>query len=312
MEQINKWKWSQFGNLRTCEDLEEYIKGREQNHTGYFHYTNINAIDSILMNNEFWLSHYRTFNDRADQEQFKSLGCFSICFSTGKNENLPLWYFYSGLDGLGGRIEFTKAGIKNLIHDSKFYLVKMVNKGQYDIKTELVESQNMNIIFRDVIYSSPPIDDNENYSLKYNTMTNYFISKQEFERYRVNHIGFNKSLFWYYEKETRLLVQLNAELENLLHEDENNITSYKVVLRFDDKILKNIKIRLAPNFADEDKTTELKDKKGFQKWIRMTSKLQLSEYHGTVLFNFCSRCEKKRGKKFLIKHRKSKKPLKGN
>lgn len=48
MEPTKIWEWNQFGKLQSCKDLEEYLIDREYQHSKYFHYTDLNAVDGIL------------------------------------------------------------------------------------------------------------------------------------------------------------------------------------------------------------------------------------------------------------------------
>ena len=77
-----KWCWNQFGDLRTCAHLEEYLQGQEYRHGGYFHYTRLDTVDKILSGKTFWLSNVGGFNDMFDQQQFskKMQFFFSLCF----------------------------------------------------------------------------------------------------------------------------------------------------------------------------------------------------------------------------------------
>ena len=89
----NRWEWKDFGKIRTCKDLEAYLSGREYSHGDYCHYTGIDTINKILEGKTFWLTSVTGFNDTLDTEQFGEAGgdYFSLCFSTGVNEILPLW-----------------------------------------------------------------------------------------------------------------------------------------------------------------------------------------------------------------------------
>ena len=44
----NRWEWKDFGKIRTCEDLEAYLSGREYSHGDYCHYTDIDTVNKIL------------------------------------------------------------------------------------------------------------------------------------------------------------------------------------------------------------------------------------------------------------------------
>ena len=57
-------------------------------------------------------------------KQFDEPKCnYSLCFSTGVNENLALWYLYSGMNGKGGRIRFTSNKVKKVTNFIKSCIV---------------------------------------------------------------------------------------------------------------------------------------------------------------------------------------------
>jgi len=66
------------------------------------------------------------------------------------------------------------------------------------------------------ILSSHYVRDGTSVDLKYDTMTNHGnVSVEEYEKYKNHHLGFNKSLIWYYEK-TRLLIKLIGDVGKLI------------------------------------------------------------------------------------------------
>lgn len=313
MGQENKWAWNQFGKLCTCQDLDDYLINREYRHGHYFHYTKLNVADSILQNRKFWLSNVSGFNDTKDTEQFMSktsetveelVPYFSLCFSTGVHENLPLWYLYAGLDGRGARIGLTQAGIKKLIKNGRYSLglFESDEEGNEKIIDEIMNLENgktMNLFFRDVIYAQPG-EGEGCCALKYNTMTNYRIPNQEFERYNKEHKGFQKGLIWYYEKETRLIIQLVGDAEKEWEKWKEKIKSkeknIRIILSFDESLLKNIRVTLAPNIDPTEFYNILTKKEGLQKLFRKTSVVQPSEYAGTINMRLCNHCEYKKNK----------------
>lgn len=300
METIKKWKWNQFGKLYTCQDLEDYLTGREYTHSQYFHYTKLDVVDSILKNRKFWLSNVGGFNDTVDIEQFGKgpVPYFSLCFSTGIHENLPLWYLYSGLNGRGARIGFTKTGIKKLVEKGKYSLWLFGPDKDQNGKEimSLEDGKTMKLLFRDVIYAQTG-DSKGKCALKYNTMTNYKIANEEFENYRKENRGFQKGLIWYYEKETRLLVELLGDAKKEW-EEKSKENTIRVVLSFDETLLRHTRITLAPNIALSDKDAVLKDKEGICRLLKKTAAVQLSQYAGTINMGLCDHCAfKKQGDK---------------
>ena len=119
-----KIQWNYFSKIETAEDLSSYFDSRTQGHSYFYHYTSLGAINAILSNRTFRISNVKRFNDKKDSEQFgenKDV-FFSMCFSTGQNENLSLWYLYSGIHGNGGRIRISQATIKKILENSEFIL----------------------------------------------------------------------------------------------------------------------------------------------------------------------------------------------
>ena len=293
MAKKREWAWSQFGHLKTCHDLETYLDGREYEHGGYFHYTKLEIADSILRNREFWLSNVSGFNDTVDSGQFGKgeQPYFSLCFSTGLSENLPLWYLYSGIDGHGARLQVSKTWVRDLIRHGTFHLCR-IKDNKADPIMPLTIQESMELEFWDVIYAQPR---DSCYALKYNTMTNYQIQTHEFEKYMAKHIGFCKSLIWYYEKETRLLVHLIGEADAEWRRQIQGISTenLKVTLSFNDTLFRRIKLTLAPNIAHDEIDGYIGDKDGIQQLLRATSSVHASQYAGTIKLRLCDNCKLK-------------------
>lgn len=293
MARDREWAWNQFGKLKTCYDLEAYLEGREYDHRGYFHYTKLEIADSILRNREFWLSNVSGFNDTVDSRQFGEgeQPYFSLCFSTGLSENLPLWYLYSGIDGHGARLQVSKTWVRDLIRHGTFHLSRIEdNKAKRIMALTIQES--MELEFRDVIYAQPR---DSCYALKYNTMTNYQIPTHEFEKYMAKHIGFCKGLIWYYEKETRLLVHLigEADAEWRQRIQRPSTENLRVTLSFDDALFRRIKLTLAPNIAPNEIDGYIGDKDGIQQLLQAVAPVHVSQYAGTIKLRLCDNCKLK-------------------
>lgn len=285
----NKIEWRNFGNLTTAEEILTYLDGREYGHTNYYHYTKLDIINSILENKELWISSVSGFNDTIDQAQFsdsKPQKYYAICFSTGVNENLPLWYLYSGVNGRGGRLRLAKSKIKELIEKGTYSLCKCVDKKAVFVKK--LSEKDMTISFKDVVYSRIKDD---GISLKYNTMTNYCLEKSEYEELQKSWNFFIKGLIWYYEKETRLIVTLNDDVLNELESDKNYVItlSYAGLKDF----YKHISIDFAPAISLDEEQKIISDDNfaGLKQHIIATSKVKLSEYVGTVNMKICNRCQ---------------------
>lgn len=287
--------WNKFGTLTTADELNTYFINREYEHTYYYHYTTLEVINSILENNAFWLSNVAGFNDRADKAQF--IGAerefYSLCFSTGINENLPLWYLYSGIDGKGGRIEIPKKQIYDLINNSTYKLYSICDKGSTkaldEPQKELINGIDMELIFKDIIYYRR----NEgNYSLKYNNLTNYKLNLTQGKNFLDNRKYFLKGLIWYYEKETRLLIRLKGEAKEIA---EKSGKDFVVTLSIPDIVQSDINVNFAPKVTEENKQAVLGDYSAIKK---LGERAALSDYTGEIEITPCSRCPDKRaGKK---------------
>jgi len=289
--------WNQFGKLQNERELSKYFADREYTHGDYCHYTRIRGLNGILERKEFRLGCVSRFNDKLDTKQFgdESNLYYALCFSTGVNENLALWYLYAGMDGRGARIRLTKSIVRKLIDNARLSLCEIIrNEKGEEISCEkvldLTNSVDVELKFKDVLYS---LIDSQSHGvkLKYNTMTNYNISQQEFNSYRKKNRGFMKGLIWYYEKETRLLAKLKGSAAELVL---NTGKEYVIQLGFDDTIYKNIAVDFAPEISDISSVVEGND--GIRKFVYGTSNTKLSDYVGTVKMDLCGKCDKLQSK----------------
>lgn len=285
---MEKYSWKDFGKIANIDDLSGYLAGKEYLHGSYCHYTSLVAIEKILESRSFYLSNVSGFNDKIDTKQFSpQQNFFSLCFSTGINENLSLWYMYAGLDGHGGRLNFTKAQIKKLLSNASYELCEIDNnKNIVEIIATLINGKSMKISFRDILYY---IDRGCSIDLKYNTMTNHIIPKSGFDEFLEQYKGFTKSLIWYYEKETRLLVELIGESINYIKPGKK----YIVKMSIDDHVFQKMKIDLAPEITDANFDFILSDKNNIKQFIKTSSKVNLSAYSGTIEMKLCEKCSLK-------------------
>jgi len=285
---ISRFDWNQFSELRTASDLSDYLRGREYNHTEYYHYTRAANVEKILNGHKFLLSNVHNFNDKRDVAQFCDPSCyFSMCFSTGTSENLPMWYLYSGMQGKGARIRLTKSVVRRLIKDSTYALYKMEGGAPGKCVVKLKDGENMELEFGDIIYSNN--QDVENVCrLKYNTMTNNEMPLKEFENYRQYHMGFCKGLIWFYEKETRLLIRLTGDAERCVKDGGN----YAIMLQFDENLEKRFSVTFAPNITTDNFDQTLNQYPAIKQFYERTAGVFLSSYQGTVQMDFCSKCER--------------------
>ncbi len=285
-----KFKWYEFGKITDINDLNEYLDGKEFSHSSYSHYTSLKNIDSILKSKTFYLSSVAKFNDKLDSKQFVNENKFySLCFSTGVNENLALWYLYAGLDGCGGRITFTAKQIQKLIENAQFSLQEVDDGQPIGISLDLQKNHTVKIQVKDVIYFK---EKKQSVDLKYNTQTNYNISKSDWEEFALKYKSFLKGLIWYYEKETRIIAELTGSILKKLEKNKE----YVIKMTIDDKIFKQMKIKLAPEITEETEDKVLSEYFYINKFMKKTSNISLSDNSGTIEMklkdNLCKNCKK--------------------
>jgi len=300
-EVIDKTKWIYFPQLGSSDELEKYFEHRTVGHSYFFHYTSLKAINEILRTKTLRISSVDRFNDEKDKKQFgdnkkEQKKYYSICFSSGQNENLSLWYLYSGLNGKGGRIGFTRNKLFQMISEGDFFWAEYDYDNNKIMGEEILLSpkDDIDISFRDVLYSKltakgdkkDESDANWRVDLKYNTMTNHEkIKKSEFETYANKHNGFNKSLVWYYEKETRLLIKLKGDLADKINPDK----CYAVLWKLSQRQIDAMKIMFAPeieNFLEVTRYEYIND------FMLRNSRTMLSENAGDISMKLCYKCEK--------------------
>lgn len=303
-----KFKWSDFSNIKNSNDLENYIKYtnsnktdkyqhmRAYNHSGFYHYSKLKNIEKILESKSFLLFNPGDSNDPAEKEIENKEQKFMICFSTGINENIPLWYLYGGVNGQGGHLSLTKSQIYDIINDGKYSLVETADKQIVkDGDAIILSKADYKCTIQDIVYYK---NNDEYVTLKYNTMTNNEkIFCDDFIEFKNRNKEFVKSLVWYYEKETRILIEIN---DNIIKKMDKN-KKYAVKLYFGDlsSTYKNIKLILAPEAIEKEKIIKSNKYPAITRFIFDTSNIVNSQFKDQVCMNLCSDCDIK--KDFCIK-----------
>ena len=284
-------EWSMFPYLKTADQLEHYLAERLSGHRYYYHYAGLGAINGIL-GGGFCISSVDRFNDHIEKRMFsgREKKYYSPCFSTGEQENLALWYLYSGVGGNGGRLQFTYNSVSKLLQ-SKFRLVEY-DYGTHNVLREVAVLTEESAAFslEDVLYADKS-KKNGNMDIKYNTMTNRGnVSQEEWGKFVDRHKGFQKRQIWYYEKETRLMI----ELSDALYQALDTSKTYAVILTIPNEVMRYVKVRFAPNIGSLEDPLITQYPKIWA--LRAASgKLQLSEHAGTVSIDPCRYCTKKQG-----------------
>ncbi len=271
------------------ETLIAYMEDDERytHHTKYFHYTDIGSLNKILESKSLKMSklwYKEKANDYIEQEWYSKNGknLFSFCLCTGTSESLPLWYLYSGVDGQGARIEFSKKAIIKLIKNSKVYI-------RINDKKNILEKSKYEIYAYDILYLGKDAT-KDAYRIKYNDKIRNNISKKEYDTIQSTYKKCPKGLIWFYEKETRLEIKITDE-EILKNEN------YDIFLDISE-IIDLISVRLGPQ-ADEQKRDDIiNEPKNIHIKKFIHTKLQLSDYKGEIKINIknkhCDNCKNKK------------------
>ena len=284
-----KTNWRDFSVLKTAEDIGCYLAERTEGHEYFYHYTKLVALDKIL-EGAIRISCVDRFNDKKDKEQFgdetQQKRYFSACFTSGSNENLSLWYLYSGANGRGVRLGLSKSKLLRSIRLGQFYLVEYDYQKNRAFGKEILlqDGVNMKLQFRDMLYSKTA-KNGQYVDLKYNTMTNHHhVTVEEHQKYISEFVGFNKSIIWYYEKETRLLIELSDELASKLKPNKE----YAIFWKLDKQTLNSMKIMLAPEICSLDEADSHARVREFRE---QTGRISLSENAGDIKMGLCAGCE---------------------
>lgn len=287
---------------KSAEKIDKYKNNRAYFHDTFFHYTSLENINKILKSKKILCTKYGDSNDLSEINPDDCV--FHLCFSTGKYENIPMWYLYSGTDGKGGSLIFKKSLIYDLINDNKYCLMLRNNStDEFDEKCDLEPEKDFSLQIQDVIYS---VQENNHYTLKYNNRLRKF-DKDEFEKFIADNKYFVKSLAWYYEKETRILVKLTdsgiCKLKEIKKELKiNNDSEFAIGINIDNKnILKNMQLKLGPEYSLDDDNKKISTEKIFEKfkeyeyihkWLCSVSNYSPSDYTGQIKINLCKKCKK--------------------
>lgn len=283
-----------FKECSLCEDFLSFFNNDEQafRHTNFYHYTSLENVDRILKAKQIRLTALsKSANDLVEKDNYKKLGdnIFSLCFSTGTSECLPLWYLYSGIDGRGARIGLKKKMFRQLYENPVFILQEVESSYPYNAIGKPILLKTTDFIFqcRDILYIGKDSQKVNLYRVKYNGQVTNNLTKDIADKLQSEYQRFIKGLIWFYEKETRLQVEVTNK--ELLEPAKN----YVVILKLDD-VYDDISVRLAPEY--EEIETEIFEKyDGIKDWAY--KKLQTSEFAGQLHMGLkeklCRECHQK-------------------
>ena len=253
---------SKFYKITNMQEIIDFAKDHERNHTYYCHYSTLQKIDCILKNECIWLSRLDEFNDTTESDNVANdKNLFGLCFSALFSENLPMWYLYGGITGTGARITFKKNSFWKWINSLEFVLV---NKFDNKVIQDVIPVEKK---YHDVIYAS--LEGQDKCRIKYNGCVNKNFLLQDYMVLKEKHKGFVKEIPWFYEKEFRILVRVDDAIAEQLNRKESEI---KLAVRLREETFKTFDIMLGPESEIDDFSKYL----GFTKFLR--SKIQKSSF----------------------------------
>ena len=205
--------------------------------TKFCHYTTISNARNIVSNDgSIYLSKFSMMNDKdeesAHNDEDDCLFSFSMCHSNAKD--IPLFYLYSGIDGKGCRIEFTKNKLNSIFNG----VVVPVNKKMVMLKKSF-DPNDYEIMVGWIHYLS---NDGTDYYKRneYKRYPSLDDAKKELER--INEHYFIKRKYWEYEKEFRIIIKFKQP-----------VAYDRVAIRF--PISRNesgISMKCGPELSDEE------------------------------------------------------------
>ena len=200
MSQVEALK-QKFKELDSLDSVKAFLDLRAKKHSNYYHYTTINALQSMLQSKKLHLSQGKTMNDLLEikkiaSETWDRLYVASFSFST--NESAALWHIYGNPLNQAICIRFSPSAIRNV-------LAQLKASGQCQAVNT---TQTYNIDYAknvDVAY----IQNNQT-SLRWNRATLSESSCHDLPSINTKSelVGYIKNIAWEYEQETRILVEL--------------------------------------------------------------------------------------------------------
>ena len=280
---------NEFKECQTAEVILRFFQDDERalRHTCYYHYTSLDTVDDILKSKVLWLNSLaESANDIEESDRYKKLdkNIYSACFSTGTSESLPLWYLYSGIDGKGARLELKQNDFKKLVgNELKILLLEMEGNSDREVgRTTLAES-DYKFLCHDILYIGKDSQKPNKNRIKYNNNTKNGVTDDCAKKIKEEYERFYKGLIWFYEKETRIQVEI---ADGVMEEGK----SYKVAISLE-SVYNNLSIRLAPEFGTVSPEI-FTEYEGIREWA--SAKIRPSDYadqmHMGLRDKLCGAC----------------------
>lgn len=259
-----------FEECITPEDVKQHLlkvldwKRTDKNNEFLYHYTSIQAIDSILSSGYIWLGSSENMNDYLEDDFIRSANADHTLFFTSfskAEENLAMYKMYAPAPN-GAMLSFSYMTANEI--------VKSIGKSENGMKEARIvrngilteECIDVNVYWCGVCYKELHND---------TLIAGTKINKHFSEPLSISELaGIIKLNGWSYENEVRLCAETSAPLSS----------NEKIAIKLPDNFSKLIKIITCPNF-------DRKINSGFIKKLKRKSiKIQSSEYEDMVDLGF--------------------------
>lgn len=213
-------------------------KNKEYNSSSFFwHYSSINHVQKIIEKQRFECRSISNMNDLNEAESYKakSSNIYALCFSSAKQENIPMWYMYAGITGNGASIVFKHSYIFDMLEDIKMLTAIKGNK-EYELKI----GDDFDLYYGWIYYR----ENKDSNVFKYRN-TRYEVCDDIQEFLEDNY--FIKDYPWNYENEFRIVIKVKKEI---IYE--------KIILKLPDIHVNKgcISIRLGPEMFKNENESE--------------------------------------------------------
>ncbi len=201
-------------SLTTSNDLDLYLRDRGKRHKYYRNYGQFPRLTNNLYKEQaIFLSDGTGWNDSYDVEKFRNkngkIKLYGLCFSYSIDESVAMWMLYGGRKDNGGMYYFTQTQLLKIIDSHPNIELGYFNKKGSFCKKLDIQRANYNIYIKDVLYSSQ-INNNlyRIYRDSESATTNKRILKGA--ESVLKHSG------WSYEKETRLIIEVPLNNDDII------------------------------------------------------------------------------------------------
>ena len=255
---------------KSAKRLMEYLRFKGDNHKAYRYYSWFpRLLNNIVKDQAIYMSDGTGWNDRLDSEYFMSQSgekkLFGLCFSYDIDESVAMWMLYGGLKDKGLMINFTYNQIHDLISEcDRVELGEFKKEGKFSAE-QTISSGEFKIYLQDVLYKKEN-EKAQTYKVLRDSEVIQSVDKKVLE-------GANptlKTMPWSYEKEVRLIVEIDKSLIKVDH--------HFARIHISDSLLDKLKKRIvcSPKY---DITADAHDMKNYND---SNNQIQPSTLHGQI------------------------------